>query len=321
MLKKFLEKQARLEPHPLRGAQGVLHYTIKMKSNPKIIVILGPTASGKSDLAVIIAKKISGEIISADSRQVYKGMDIGSGKITKKEMLGIPHHLLDVANPKRTFTVSHYQKLADQKIKEIISRNKTPIIVGGTGLYIQSIVDGVVLPEVGPNYDLRQKLERLSVGQLFSKLQKLDPIRAKSIDAKNPRRLIRAIEIATALGKVPELKTKPSPYEFILIGLNPGEKILKQNIHKRLEKRLKQGMIQEVKRLRAAGLSWKRLESFGLEYRFIAQYLQSKITKQEMKTLIEKESWQYAKKQMTWFKRDERIRWVTKPVEAKKLIK
>ncbi len=287
----------------------------------KIIVILGPTASGKSDLGVIIAKKINGEIISADSRQVYKGMDIGSGKITKREMLGVPHHLLDVASPKRTFTVSHYQKLANQKIAKIINRNKTPIIVGGTGLYIQSIVDGIVLPEVGPNHDLRQKLEKLSVSQLFTKLQKMDPARAKTIDAKNPRRLIRAIEIATALGKVPKLKNKPSPYNFILIGLNPGEKILKQNIHKRLEKRLKQGMVQEVKKLRVTGLSWKRLESFGLEYRFIAQYLQSKITKEEMKTLIEKESWQYAKRQMTWFKRDGRIKWVIKPQEALKLIK
>ncbi|MCE9628580.1 MAG: tRNA (adenosine(37)-N6)-dimethylallyltransferase MiaA [Candidatus Vogelbacteria bacterium] len=287
----------------------------------KIIVILGPTASGKSDLGVIIAKKINGEIISADSRQVYRGMDIGSGKITKREMMSIPHHLLDVASPKRTFTVSHYQKLANQKITEIINRNKTPIIVGGTGLYIQSIVDGIVLPEVEPNHDLRQKLEKLSVSQLFTKLQHLDPARAKTIDAKNPRRLIRAIEIATALGKVPKLKTKPSPYDFILIGLNPGEKILKQNIHKRLEKRLKQGMIQEVKKLRAAGLSWKRLESFGLEYRFIAQYLQSKITKEEMKTLIEKESWQYAKRQMTWFKRDERIRWIAKLIDVMGLIK
>ncbi len=290
-------------------------------SKPKIIVILGPTASGKSDLGVIIAKKINGEIISADSRQVYKGMDIGSGKITKKEMLGIPHHLLDVASPKRTFTVSHYQKLASQRIIEIINRGSTPIIAGGTGLYIQSIVDGIVLPEVGPNYDLRHKLEKLPASKLFIKLQKLDPVRAKNIDAKNPRRLIRAIEIATALGKVPKLKTKPSPYDFILIGLNPGEKILKQNIHKRLEKRLKQGMIREIKKLRAASLSWKRLESFGLEYRFIAQYLQSKITKQEMKTLIEKESWQYAKRQMTWFKRDRRIQWVTKPVEVMRLIK
>ena len=292
-----------------------------MKPKPEIIVILGPTASGKSDLAVAMAKKINGEIISADSRQVYKGMDIGSGKITKKEMLGIPHHLLDVASPKRTFTVSHYQKLANQKIAEIISRGRTPIVAGGTGLYIQSIVDGIVLPEVGPNHDLRHKLKILSTDKLFTKLQKLDPVRAKSIDAKNPRRLIRAIEIATALGKVPKLKTKPSPYEFVLIGLNPGEKILKQNIHKRLVKRLKQGMIQEVKKLRAAGLSWKRLESFGLEYRFVAQFLQAKITKQEMKTLIEKESWQYAKRQMTWFKRDERIRWISKPEEATGLIR
>ncbi len=165
----------------------------------KLIVILGPTASGKSDLVVKLAKKFGGEIISADSRQVYKGLNIGSGKITKKEMQGVPHYLLDVANPKRRFTVAQYQKLAFKKIKEIQRRGNIPFLVGGTGFYIQSIVDRIVIPEVKPNWKLRKNLAQKTTDELFLMLKKLDSDRAKNIDAKNPRRLIRAIEIALSL--------------------------------------------------------------------------------------------------------------------------
>lgn len=289
-------------------------------SHPTVIVIVGPTSSGKSDLAVQVAKQIDGEVISADSRQVYKGMDIGSGKITQKEMGGIPHHLLDVASPKRTFTVSRYQKLAHQAIKNILKKGKTPIIAGGTGLYIQAIVDNLVFPAVPPNPKLREKLDKLSTTELFSQLLVLDRDRSESIDTKNPRRLIRAIEIATAIGKVPTNSTSPLPYRFVIIGIKPDDEILKNNIHKRLIKRLHQGMIAEVQKLHDEGLSWKRLESFGLEYRFVAQYLQKKITKLQMIELIEKEHWQYVKRQMTWFKRDNRITWIQEPQVGLKLV-
>lgn len=285
-------------------------------SHPTVIVIVGPTSSGKSDLAVQVAKQIDGEVISADSRQVYKGMNIGSGKISQKEMRGIPHHVLDVATPKRTFTVSQYQKLAHQAIKNILKKGKTPIITGGTGLYIQAIVDNVVFPAVPPNSKLRQSLEKLPTSELSKKLLALDANRAKSIDVKNPRRLIRAIEIATALGKVPTISTSSLPYRFVIIGIKPDDEILKNNIHKRLIKRLHQGMIAEVQKLHDEGLSWKRLESFGLEYRFVAQYLQKKLTKLQMIELIEKEHWQYVKRQMTWFKRDTRITWIQEPQAA-----
>ena len=298
-----------------------------MKKNktkiPKIIVILGQTATGKSDLSVKIAKKFNGEIISADSRQVYKGLDIGSGKITKREMQGVPHHLLDVANPKRQFSIAQYKKLADKKIEEIHkpvqsrALHRLPIVVGGTGFYIQAIVDGLVLPEVKPNNKLRKELEKKSSKELFEILKKLDSSRAKNIEKDNPRRLIRAIEIAKELGKVPKLKTD-SRYEVLQIGLKLPEDKLKENIHKRLISRMKKGMVKEVERLHSDGLSWKRLESLGLEYRFLAQHLQDKISKQEMLEKIETESWQFAKRQMRWFKRDPRIKWFS-PSEVGKV--
>ncbi|MDP2967519.1 MAG: tRNA (adenosine(37)-N6)-dimethylallyltransferase MiaA, partial [bacterium] len=161
----------------------------------KLIVILGPTASGKSELAVRLAKKFNGEVISADSRQVYKGMDIGTGKITKKEMQNIPHHLLNVTSPKRRFTVAQYRKLALKAIDKIFKKGKIPILCGGTGFYIQAVVDGIVIPEVKPDWRLRSNLEQLSTEELFNRLKKLDPKRAKTIDKKNRRRLIRALEI------------------------------------------------------------------------------------------------------------------------------
>ena len=177
-----------------------------MESKRKIIVILGPTASGKSALAVKIAKKINGEIISADSRQVYKGLDIGTGKITRKEMGGVPHYCLDVVSPKKIFTVADFKKCAEKAIEKIFAKNKIPIIVGGTGLYIQAVVDNIVLPEVKPNWRLRKELEKKTTEEMFKMLKKLDPERAKNIDAKNPRRLIRAIEITKEIGKMPKLK-------------------------------------------------------------------------------------------------------------------
>lgn len=288
----------------------------------KLIVILGPTASGKSDLAVKLAKKYNGEIISADSRQVYKGLDIGSGKITKSQMYGIPHYLLDVANPKRKFSVAQFQTLAFKKIKEIQKRGHVPFLVGGTGFYIQSVVDGLILPEVKPNWKLRKILEKKSTGQLFSMLKKLDSTRAKAIDAKNPHRLIRAIEINLGTGKpVPKLPSRSLGEGGTLqIGITKSQDALKKAIHKRLHKRLKGGMVTEVKKLHNNGVSWKRLEELGLEYRYIAQYLQGKIDYQEMTNSIQIESEHFAKRQMTWFKRDSRIHWIKNKKEPKKLI-
>ncbi len=330
------------------------------ENNNKLIVILGQTASGKTDLSIKLAKKLGGvEIVSADSRQVYKGLNVGSGKITRKEMAGIPHHLLDVANPKKRFSVSQYQKLATQAIKKIHAKNKTPFLVGGTGFYIQSVVDGISIPEVSPNPKLRKQLEKKSTQELFLMLKKLDPARAKNIDAKNPVRLIRAIEINLETGSpVPKLSREAlAKWDVLQIGIKKSPKELKILIQKRLKKRIK-GIILEVQSLHSnrrltqiqrgltrirkspsslrakrgnPGLSWKRLEELGLEYKFVAQYIQNKISYQEMVDKIQKESEQFAKRQMTWFsahggsasggKRDSRIHWVKNQQQAEKLIK
>jgi len=289
-------------------------------TKPKIIIIAGPTASGKSDLSVTLARQFGGEIISADSRQVYRGMDLGSGKITKKEMLGVPHYLLDIADPQKDYSVAQYQTAGHKAIADILTRHKLPIIVGGTGFYIQSLVDNLSLPVVPPNKSLRKKLETKSPAELLKILTRLDKNRAKEIDGKNPRRIVRAIEIATFLGEVPALK-KEQKYDALQIGILMDFDLLKERIAKRLTKRLKQGMVAEVKKLHEQGLSWKKLESFGLEYRYLAQFLQKKITRAEMGEKIIADSLHYAKRQMTWFKKDKRIVWVKNGKEADKLVR
>ncbi len=297
----------------------------------KVIVIVGPTASGKTDFSIKIAKKVNqlkkeidkngAEIISTDSRQVYKGMDIGSGKVTKSEMKGIPHHLLDVVSPKRKFTVSQYQKLATKAMKKIFKNKKVPILVGGTGFYIQAVIDGLVIPQVKPDWKLRKKLEKKSSQELFQELEKLDLQRAKNIDKFNKRRLIRALEIIKKTKKpVPTLKKERPDFDVLILGIKIDFKKLKKLIEKRLLKRIKKGMIKEVKNLKESGVSWKRLEEFGLEYRYISQYLQKKITKEEMIEKLKKEIENYAKRQMTWFKKDKRIHWIKNCKEAEKLV-
>ena len=294
---------------------------LSTNNKPKIIAVVGPTASGKSDLAVDMAlfiKKnaaklgVSGaEIISADSRQVYKGMDIGSNKITVKEMRGIPHHLISIANPKTTFSAARYQRLAARIIKKILKNNKIPIICGGTGFYIDSVIYGIKFPEIKPNTALRKKLEKMETEKLFLFLQKKDPTRALSIDRHNRRRLIRALEINFLTGMpVPILKKEPQ-FETLWLGLTADNHILKNKLSNRLDKRLKKGLLKEVKNLhKKYGLSWKRLESFGLEYKFTAQFLEKKISEKEMKNKIVDESANYAKRQMTWFKRNSEINWI-----------
>ena len=281
-----------------------------MKEHPQIIVILGQTATGKSDFAVQIAREIKGEIISADSRQVYTDMDLGTGKITKKEMRGIPHHLLDIAKPTKVFSASDFKKHADKKIKEITKRGNIPIVCGGTGFYIDTLLGSATLPEVPPNKILRAELIKKTVGELFVLLQKLDPVRAKTIDAKNPVRLIRAIEIAKALGSVPVAQNRGHEYEVLKIGLTLPDQILKEKIYARLLSRIKKGMLREIQKLHDNGVTWKRMSDLGLEYRYGALYLQKKISKDEMITKLNTEIWHYAKRQKTWFKRDKDIMWI-----------
>lgn len=287
---------------------------------PKLIVILGPTATGKSSLAVRLAKTVGGEIISADSRQVYRGMNIGTGKITEKEMCGVPHHLLDIASPQSQYSAARFVRDAQKAVATILKRNRVPVVVGGTGLYIDALARGIMLPEVPPNKKLRTRLENITTEKLFTLLKKKDPRRAKTIDRHNRRRLIRALEITNALGKVPHMASKNN-FRTLFIGLSLPQEKLNTKIHTRLLSRMRQGMIAEVQKLHTNGVSWKKLEEFGLEYRNIAHYLQKKVTKEEMLPRLQKDIEHYAKRQMTWFKRHPDIHWLSPNefVKAKKL--
>ncbi len=284
-----------------------------MKNN-KILAIVGPTASGKSDLAVKLAKRFDGEIISADSRQVYKGLDIGTGKITKKEMRGIPHHLLDVVDPRKQFTAADFSKKAQQAITMIYHSAKIPIVVGGTGFYIDALVGTTSLPDVPPNKKLRKRLEKKTVGELYKILKKKDVRRAKSIDPHNKIRLIRALEIIEKLGKVPKIKKDVSS-NFLYIGLKPDN--LDEKIYKRLQKRMG-GIIREVRKLHRESLSYKRMFELGLEYRYIGMYLQKKLTRKAVFDKLFIEIKRYAKRQMTWFKHNKKVKWF-RPEEQQKI--
>ncbi len=319
----------------------------------KIIVLVGPTASGKSDLGVVLAKKFGGEIISADSRQVYRGLDIGSGKITKQEMRGGPHFCLDIVSPKKVFTAKEYMRCANTAIAAIGAKKKVPIMVGGTGFYIDAALGNIPLADVAPNPALRQKLAKKSVAQLFAMLKKLDPKRARTIDAKNPMRLIRAIEIywgnqctplthsrrasarlrgfraflpLASLGDRAKKGEKSvhgvigSPLHILWIGMGRSPEELKKRIGRRLTQRLP-GIIREVKRLHHLGeVSWKRLYDLGLEYRFVSLYLRGKLSETDMKAQLETAIRHYAKRQMTWFRRNKKIHWISNKKNAEKLV-
>jgi tRNA dimethylallyltransferase len=275
----------------------------------KVIVIVGATATGKSYLAVRLARKFGGEVISADSRQVYKGIDTGTGKITKSEMKGVPHHLIDVVDPRRKFSVAEYKKRADREIKKIINRDNIPIICGGTGFYVDAVTTGMILPEVPPNKRLRRELDKKSVEELFQTLKKLDSERAKNIDPHNKVRIIRAIEIAKTLGKVPHLRTSPPQYDFIKIGIKVADETLKRKIRTRLRKRMRGGMAVEIYNLHKKGVPWRRFMELGFDQKYVALYLQKKIGNKEMLDELMKSNWNYAKRQKTWFLRDKEINW------------
>lgn len=275
---------------------------------PKLLVIVGPTASGKTSMSIKLAKKFNGEVISADSRQVYKGMTIGSGKVTKTEMQGIKHYLLDEVKPMTEYSVYKFVKKAEKAIKEIQNKGKLPIVAGGTMFWVDALLYG--LPQTAkPNLKIRKKLEVQSLEQLVKKLKKLDPQRAKTIDLNNKRRIVRALEIVMITGKPVPKYQKQDKYDILKIGVKRSKQELKQRINIRLIQRIKQGMIAEVKQLHEQGVSWKRLDSFGLEYRWISRYLRGIISKQEMLERLEFDIIHYAKRQMTWFKKDKEIYW------------
>lgn len=284
----------------------------KVDLKPKVIVITGVTASGKTGLGVRLAYELSGEIISADSRQVYTGMDIGTGKdLPDYNYKGqaIPYHLIDVASPRQPFNLARYLRLANKSIETVLDNNKLPIIVGGSGLYVQALVDNYKLSDVKSQRLKRDKLEQLGAEKLFKKLEKVNPefaCRLNNSDRNNPRRLSRYLEIARETDLV-QTKRQNNPYDFLVIATKISDAQMRKNIVLRLDERLEGGaLVDEVKSLHKSGISYKRLISFGLEYKYVALYLQKKLNEEEMREKLITAIYRFAKKQKTWFKRFEK---------------
>lgn len=273
------------------------------KPLPKIIIVAGPTASGKSDFAVNLALKFHGEIVSADSCQIYRGLDIGTGKITESEMKGVPHYMLDICDINESFSVAEFTAKALPIIEDILSRGKIPIICGGTGQYIDAIMYENTPPKVGPNLKLRTQLESLTTEELFIELSKKDERRAEEIDKYNRVRLIRALEIVDSLGHVPENTNLKSRFEVELYLMNPTKEMLEERVHKRLIKRFDMGMIQEMESLIAQGYEIASIADKGIEYKWMAKYLEGKLTYDELVEKLRIATWQYAKRQRTWNKK------------------
>jgi len=309
---------------------------MKKKKLPKLIVILGPTASGKTSLATKLAKepalrKIEGfsevEIVSADSRQIYKEMDIGTAKPTKKELKAVPHHLIDVIPPDKEFNVALYKRKALSVIKDIQKRGKIPFLVGGTGLYIQAIVDNLVFPKIAPKKELRNKLESKDKKELFLIYRKLDPQGAQLIDKENKRRLVRAIEVCKTTGKPfwqQRKKGKPL-FDVLQIGIELSKEKLKKRIAKRTNKMMGAGLEKETKKLAKKYRSSPLLQTIGyqecLALRSLGERGVVEGKSRKIKENIKLHTLQFAKRQMTWFKRDKRIHWIKNYSQAKNLIK
>ena len=273
---------------------------------PKLIVIEGTNASGKSALGVELAAQFGGEIVSADSRQVFRGLDLGSGKITPEEMKGVPHHLLDVRNPGEFFSMADFQRLAYEAIGGILERNRLPFLVGGTGLYVDAVADGYELSDKAPDHGLRARLESFGTPELYEMLKRKLP--DTDIDPRNRHRVMRALERLEADDYHPG--SKSPRYDLLKLGVTWPREILKQRIDERLEARLQAGMADEVKVLLDQGVSEQFLVKLGLEYKYLTWYLTGKIGYEQMVTELGNAIKKFAKRQMTWFRRDPRIHWL-----------
>ncbi|TRZ77983.1 tRNA (adenosine(37)-N6)-dimethylallyltransferase MiaA [bacterium] len=305
-------------------------------SNTKkpLVVILGPTASGKTGWAMKLCQKFStqggGEIVSADSRQIYRGMDIGTAKtrelgIKNTELRiddGINQHLVDIVDPDESFTLSDYKKLAIEKINDIHDRGKVPFLVGGTGLYISAIVDNLDIPEVAPDKKLRAELEKKSTQDLQTELKNLDPISYEKIDLNNRRRLIRAIEVCEITGEpFSSLRKKGEPlFNVLQIGIHTDKKVLDGKINRRVDEMIANGLVDEVKKL-STKYSSDLPSMSGIGYAELNVHFNAHLTLEQAIDLIKVHTRQYAKKQMTWFRRDDRIRWISDYDEAELLVK
>ncbi|MBQ3181831.1 MAG: tRNA (adenosine(37)-N6)-dimethylallyltransferase MiaA [Clostridia bacterium] len=282
--------------------------------NNKVLVIAGPTATGKTALSVGLSKELNGEVISADSIQIYKKLNIGSAKPNEREKQGIVHHLMDFLEPDATYSVADYVKDAKEKIDEIFARNKVPIIAGGTGLYISSLVDNVEFSDVDADTSVRERLykelEELGIEAMHERLEKIDPESACAIHPNNTKRVIRALEIYETTGKTKKelekgSKLRTSPYDFCLIGLNCDRELLYERINKRVDMMIEQGLFSEVEELLSGGVSKDAQSMQGIGYKEVVMAQNGEITEDECIELIKKNSRNYAKRQLTWFRRSD----------------
>ena len=277
---------------------------------PKLIVILGTTACGKSGLGVELAKHVGGEIVSADSRQVYRGLDLGTGKVTAEEMDGVPHHLLDVVSPNQSYSVAEFQRDAYAAIDGTLARGKIPLLVGGTGLYVRAVAEGYAFPESQPNPALRAELEGRSTEELYAMFRAQTGHPLSGGEDKNRRRLVRTMEKLLSGDSLTESPRAPR-YEVLQLGMTYPRDVLCRRIDERLQRRLDDGMIEEVARLRAEGASDAFLEGLGLEYRYILWYLTGKLSsRDELFDELGRAIKRFAKRQMVWFKKDRDVLWL-----------
>ncbi len=283
------------------------------QQKPPLIVVLGPTASGKSSLGITLAQRFSGEIVSADSRQVYRHLDIGTAKVSLEEQLLVPHFLLDVVELDAMYTVSQFQHDAIVAIDAILLRSHLPFLVGGSPHYIQSVVDNLDIPQVPPQPELRAELEQRPLSDLLRELEERDPKSFASIDRNNPRRVIRALEVCVVTGKpFSEQRGLAHPlYRSLLLGIQWPREVLYRRIDARVDERMQQGMVQEVCDLLAAGVPHERLEALGLEYRFIARWLRGEYESEAyMVEHLKYAIHDFTRRQLTWFRHDKRIIWL-----------
>ena len=282
-------------------------------SSVKLIVVLGPTASGKSASGITLAQRFHGEIVSADSRQVYRGLDIGTAKVTAEEQALVPHHLLDVVDVQEIYTVSQYQRQAIATINNIAARGLQPFLVGGSPHYIQAVVDNLDIPAIPPQPALRAELEARPLADLLAQLEELDPQSAAVIDGNNRRRVIRALEVCLVSGKpFSEQRRVAAPlYSSLLLGIQWPREELYRRIDLRVDARMRQGMVQEVRALLGNGVSHERLEALGLEYRYINRWLSGEFPDEE--AMVERLKFaihDFTRRQLTWFRKDKRIVWI-----------
>lgn len=285
-------------------------------SSIPLLALVGPTATGKTGLAIALARRLNGEIVSADSRQIYQGMDIGTAKPTAEQRALAPHHLLDIITPDMSYTLAEYQADAQAAIAAVHQRGRLPLLVGGTGLYIRAVVDNLAIPEVAPQWELRRELEaqaeREGAAALHARLAALDPAGAASIDPRNLRRVIRALEVCLTTGRPfsEQQGTRPSPYRPLMLGLTCERALLYQRADQRVDAMLAAGLIDEVRRLVAAGYAWNLPAVTSLGYGEIGAYLRGESTLEQAVERLKLNTHSYIRRQYTWFRQDTRIQWL-----------